>query len=197
MHSSPSLQHKQKLLLSDFIEYPLKEQQHGFRTEHSTKTALEIVTNNIQKGTNQKKPWNRNLLVAVDNAAAFYTFDHKLLIRDVLEVLLPNSTKTWVASYLQDRFSNIEYNNKKSKRKSQTGCPTKRCTIANALQHLHETNKTLKRINIRSSADDRTINTSHAQVDKLRDMVTPYLNIRLTSGQLISNNQQAVDFIRN
>ena len=52
-----------KLLLSDFIEYPPKVHQHGFRPEHSTLTVLNIVTNNIQKGLNQRKPCNRTLLV--------------------------------------------------------------------------------------------------------------------------------------
>ena len=94
----------EKLLLSDFIEYPLKEHQHGIRPEHSTSTALSIVTNNIQKGLNQKKPCNRTLLVSLDLTAAFHTVDHNLLLRNILEAPIPNSTR-WVASYLQGRFS--------------------------------------------------------------------------------------------
>ena len=52
------------------------------------------------------------------------------------------------------------------------------CIIANALQHLHEKMPLhSKSKNITSSADDITLTTSHPQVEKLRDLLTPYLNI--------------------
>ena len=34
----------EKLLLKDFIEYPLKKYQHGFRPDHSTAATLNIVS---------------------------------------------------------------------------------------------------------------------------------------------------------
>ena len=123
----------EKLLLSEFIEYSLKEYQHGSRPEHSTTTALNIVTNNIQKGLNQKKP----LLKALDLTAAFDTVDHNLLLRDILEAPPRNSARRWVASYLQGRFSYAEYNNKSKWRKVKK-CVRQGGIIANALQHLHE-----------------------------------------------------------
>ena len=108
-------------LLSDFIEYPLKGHQHGFRPEHSTTTALNIVTSDIQKDPNQKTPCNRTLLVALDLIAAFDTVDHNLLLRDIP---LPDSAKRWVASYLQGIcifLGRLLYLIKVEK--SQTGCP--------------------------------------------------------------------------
>ena len=61
--------------------------------------------------------------------------------------------------------------------KSQTVSP-KGCIIVNALQHLHEhAASTPKSINITPYADDITLTTSHPQVEKLRDTITPYLNI--------------------
>ena len=98
-----------KLLLRDFIEYSLKEHKHGFRPAHSTTTGFNIITNNVQKGLNQKKPCNRTLLVALDLTAAYNTVDHNLLLRDILEAPLPNNTERGVASYLQGRFSYVEY----------------------------------------------------------------------------------------
>ena len=53
---SPIAKLTEKLLLSDFIGYRLKEHQHGVRLEHCTTAALNIVTDNLQKGLNQKKP---------------------------------------------------------------------------------------------------------------------------------------------
>ena len=62
--------------------------------------------------------------------------------------------------------------------KSQTGCPTRWCIIANGLQYLHEqaasTPKKIK--NITSYADDISLTTSHPEVEKLRDIITPYLS---------------------
>ena len=61
----------ESLLLSVFTEYPLKEHQHYLRAEYSTTIALNVVTNDIQKGPS-------TLLVALDLTAAFDTVDQKL-----------------------------------------------------------------------------------------------------------------------
>ena len=77
---SPNAKLTETILLSEFEEHPLKEHQHGFRHEQYTKTALNIVTNNIQKSLNQKKPCNGTLLVALDLTAAFDMVDCNLLL---------------------------------------------------------------------------------------------------------------------
>ena len=62
--------------------------------------------------------------------------------------------------------------------KNQTGCPPRWCIIANALQRLREqVVYPPKSISITSYADDITLTTSHPQVEKLRDIITPCLNI--------------------
>ena len=90
---SPNAKLTEKLLPRDFIGYPLKEHQHGIRNEHSTTTALKSVTNKKQKGLDQKKPCCRTLLAALDLTTVFDTVDDSLLLRDIIEAPLPNSTK--------------------------------------------------------------------------------------------------------
>ena len=63
-----------------------------------TQQQLSILSPTICK---RSKPCNRTLLVALDVMAAFDTVDHNLLLRDILEAPLTNSTNRWVASYLQ------------------------------------------------------------------------------------------------
>ena len=88
------------LRLNDFWNFPLKEHQHGFRPKRSTTTALNVITHNIKEGLNKAKPCHRTLLVALDLTAAFDTVDHGILLRDIYEAPIPNSTKRWVASYI-------------------------------------------------------------------------------------------------
>ena len=47
--------------------------QHGFRQEHSTTSALLQLTTDIAMGFNQRKPPDRTVCVAVDLSAAFDT----------------------------------------------------------------------------------------------------------------------------
>ena len=85
-------------------------------------TALNIVSNDIQNGPNQMKACKCTLGVVLDFPAAFDTVNHNLLLRDIIEAPMGNSTKRWVASYLQGRFSYVEYNNKKPKWREVKQC---------------------------------------------------------------------------
>ena len=49
------------------------QDQHGFRREHSTTSALLQLTTDIAGGFNQRKPPDRTVCVAVDLSAAFDT----------------------------------------------------------------------------------------------------------------------------
>ena len=82
-----------KFLLKNFIDYPLGESNLGFRPDHLSTLALNIVTNHIQKSLNRKNPCNHTLLLALDLIAAFKTVGHNLILRDILEAPLPKSSK--------------------------------------------------------------------------------------------------------
>ena len=91
---------------------------------------------------------------------------------------LPNSTKRWVASFLQGRFSYVSYNNEKSMwRKVKQGV-TQGGVLSPMLFNIYLSKLPLppKDINVTSYTDDITLTTSHPQVEKLGDTITPYLN---------------------
>ena len=57
------------------------QDQHGFRHEHSTTSALLQLTTDIAVGLNQRKPPDRTVCVAVDLSVAFDTVYHNNLPR--------------------------------------------------------------------------------------------------------------------
>ena len=69
--------------------------QHGFRLDHSTTSALLQMTTYIAMGFNQRKPPDRTICVAVDLSAAFDTVccrrstDHSSPGHSGMAVMLP------------------------------------------------------------------------------------------------------------
>ena len=63
--------------------------QHGFRQEHSTTSALLQLTSDIAMGFNQRKPPDRTVCVAVDLSAAFDTVCHNKLLSKITRSPLP------------------------------------------------------------------------------------------------------------
>ena len=57
--------------------------QHGFRPDHSTTSALLQMTTDIAMGFNRRKPLDRTICVAVDLSAAFDTVSHNNLLSKI------------------------------------------------------------------------------------------------------------------
>ena len=72
--------------------------QHGFRQEHSTTSALLQLTTDITMGFNQRKPPDRTVGVA-----AFDTVCHNKLLPKINRSPLPPATSRWLSSYLRGR----------------------------------------------------------------------------------------------
>ena len=66
--------------------------QHGFRPDHSTTSALLQMTPYIAMGFNQRKPPDRTICVAVDLSAAFDTVCHNNLLSKINRSQLPPAT---------------------------------------------------------------------------------------------------------
>ena len=66
--------------------------QHGFRTGHSTTSALLQLTSDVATGFNQRKPPHRTICVAVDLTAAFDTVNHNALLSKIARSTLPEAT---------------------------------------------------------------------------------------------------------
>ena len=141
----------------------------------TTQQQLSEGSPTIYKKAVIKKLCKRTVLVALDLTAAFDTVNHNLLLRDMIRASLPNSTKR-VASDLQGRFSYVACNNKKSKGRKHgvTQCGV----LSPMLFNIYMSKLPLppKDINITFYADD-IILILHPQVEKLRDLIMPYLKI--------------------
>ena len=77
--------------------------QHGFRSDHSTSSALLQMTTDIAMGFNQKKPPDRTICVAVDLSAAFDTVCRDNLLSKINRSQLPPATARWLSCYLRGR----------------------------------------------------------------------------------------------
>jgi retron-type reverse transcriptase len=88
--------------LSDFLDSNavLSPLQSGFRSGHSTTTALVRVTDDIRYAMDNRKI---TLLVLLDFSSAFNTVDFDILIARLKQYNLSNAAISWFESYLRDR----------------------------------------------------------------------------------------------
>ena len=98
--------------------------QHGFRQEHTTTSALLQLTTDIATGFNQRKPPDRTVCMAVDLSAAFDTVCHNKLLSKINRSPLPPATSRWLSSYLRGRQAKTCFRGVKSlSMKVHTGVP--------------------------------------------------------------------------
>ena len=80
----PAAEVLESLFLPSINKYLIPAQdQHGFRREHSTTSALLQLTTDVAVGFNQRKPPDRTVCVAVDLSAAFDTVCHNNLLSKI------------------------------------------------------------------------------------------------------------------
>ena len=113
------------LLLPIINKYILPAQdQHGFRREYSTTSALLQLTTYIAVWFNQRKPPDRTVCVAVDLSAAFDTVCHNNMLSKINQSQLPPATVRWLSCYLRGRQAKTCFRGVKStSRKINTGVP--------------------------------------------------------------------------
>ena len=89
--------------LNDFLirNNILENCQSGFRTNHSTKTALVKIVNDLRCNMDSQK---LSVLVLLDLSAAFDTVDHHILLNRLKNLVgLSGTVLNWFYSYLTDR----------------------------------------------------------------------------------------------
>ena len=100
----PAAKVLESLFLPSINKYLIPAQdQHGFRREHSTTSALLQLTTDVAVGFNQRKPPDRTVCVAVDLSAAFDTVCHNNLLSKINRSQLPPATVRWLSCYLRGR----------------------------------------------------------------------------------------------
>ena len=118
-----------KTLEKSFLPYitaniPNTPMQHGYKTQHSTVTALHTLNNTVAKGFNQMAPLARTITVALDMSNAFDTINIHTLIRKLLQTNIPGTIIKFIANYIKGRKAYTTYINHTSKqRQFKTGVP--------------------------------------------------------------------------
>ena len=103
---------------------PNTSMQHGYKTQHSTVTALHTLNNTVAKGVNQMAPPARTITVALNMSKAFDTINVHTLIRKLLQTNIPGTIIKFIANYIKGRKAYTIYRNHTSKqRQFKTGFP--------------------------------------------------------------------------
>ena len=92
--------------LTRFLEQTkaLSEAQHGFRRNHSTESALSILTEDTLKAFNCRK---QIIAVGLDISKAFDSVSHPLLLRRMQELEVPQYITDFLRSFLTDRRATL------------------------------------------------------------------------------------------
>ena len=103
---------------------PNTPMQHGYKTQHSTVTALHTLNNTVAKGFNQMAPPALIITVALDMSKAFDTINIHTLIRKLLQTNIPGTIIQFIANYIKGRKAYTTYRNHASRqRQFKTGVP--------------------------------------------------------------------------
>ena len=89
------------------IELSLGEDQHGFRPQHSTTTALIDITENAFHYYDDSAT-NGVAIMSLDMTSAFDSINYNLLIQKLQQLKLPSGFIRWLFSYLQDRHFTVK-----------------------------------------------------------------------------------------
>ena len=82
---------------------------HGYKTHHSTVTALHTLHNTVAKGFNQMAPPARTIPVTLDMSKAFDTINIDTLIRKLLHANIPGTIIKFIANYIKGRKAYSTY----------------------------------------------------------------------------------------
>ena len=96
---------------------PNTPMQHGYKTQHSTVTALHTLNNTVAKGFNQMAPPARTITVALDMSKAFDTINIHTLIRKLLQTNNPGTIIGFIADCVGGRKACTAYRDHTSKQR--------------------------------------------------------------------------------
>ena len=152
--------------------------QHGYKTQHSTVTALHTLNNTVAKGFNQMAPPARTITVALDMSKAFDTINIHTLIRKLLQTNIPGTIIKFIANYIKGRKANTTYINHTSKqRQFKTGVP-QGGVLSPTLFNIYTSDlpPPSAPVQVMAYADDITITSTHTSTSAAKKYIQPYLH---------------------
>ena len=175
---SPTAKLLEKIILPYITNnIPSIYHQHGFKTKHSTTTALHQLTNHITTGFNQTKPPHRTITIALDMSQAFDTVNHYTLIEKLINTNTPNLITRFIANYIRGRKAFTQYKNKNSfKKQFKAGVP-QGGVLSPTLFNIYMSDLPTppRDIHITTYADDITIYSSDKNYTIAQQRLQPYL----------------------
>ena len=152
--------------------------QHGYKTQHSTVTALHTLNNTVAKGFNQMAPPARTITVALDMSKAFDTINIHTLIRKLLQTNIPGTIIKFIANYIKGRKAYTTYINHTSKqRQFKTGVP-QGGVLSPTLFNMYTSDlpPPSAPVQVMAYADDITITSTHTSTSAAKKYIQPYLH---------------------
>ena len=175
---SPIAKTLEKVLLPHLIHnIPKTKHQHGFKSDHSTTTALHQLTSQITQGFNQHPPPLRTVVVSLDLSKAFDTVNIHSLISKIHQTTVPHTIVKFISSYIKGRQGFTQYQNSRSKlQQFKTGVP-QGGVLSPILFNLYTSDlpDPPMGVTILSYADDMTPAASHSNYHIAEQRLQPYL----------------------
>ena len=101
--------------------------QHGFKSNHSTSTALHNINNTIATGFNKNKQPERTITVALAMSKAFDTVNMHTLTHKLHQTNIPHTIIKYIANYIKGRkvYSHTPHSENKTstQRQFKNGVP--------------------------------------------------------------------------
>ena len=157
---------------------PNTPMQHGYKTQHSTVTALHTLNNTVAKGFNQMAPPARTITVALDMSKAFDTINIHTLIRKLLQTNIPCTIIKFIANYIKGRKAYTTYRNHTSKqRQFKTGVPQGGALTPTLFNiYTPDLPPPSAPVQVMAYADDITITSTHTSTSAAKKYIQPYLH---------------------
>ena len=180
-HTTYKDQSHSLLLITYFFitaNIPNTPMQHGYKTHHSTVTALHTLNNTVAKGFIQMAPPARTITEALDMSKALDTINIHTLIRKLLQTNIPGTIIKFITNYIKGRKAYTTYRNHTSKQHQfKTGVP-QGGVLSPTLFKIYTSDLPPPRapVEVMAYADDITITSTHTSTSAAKKYIQPYLH---------------------